>query len=365
MDDRRYRLNACTNVTETAQSVQLLKINGFSTASLTMTGKTDYIECHWEVDGHEWELRLYPAFLTGCHWVAVKFIYLGGARASVARTEIRCRQVDPTGCLHPSDGKTKPVCREFTHPGPGDTQLMLVIKVSDALVSDHLLPDDDSLTVECSITVIKELKRITIPAKKEEVAAIPPSDLHQHLGELLRSQKGADVTFAVAGESFAAHKLVLAERSPVFMAEFFGGMAEGSSGSVEIVDMDPAVFRAMLQFIYTDTAPELDDEAEPEPATAMAQHLLAAADRYGLERLKLVCEGKLCDGVDVDTAATTLALAEQHGCSLLKEKCVQFITGSPETLEAVTATEGYKHLVVSGSLVPTELLKAACARKDN
>ncbi|KAJ1260311.1 hypothetical protein BS78_10G222800 [Paspalum vaginatum] len=351
---------ACTNVTETAQSVQLLKINGFSTASM-MTGKAEYIECRWEVDGHEWELRLHPGFLTGCHWVAVKFIYLGGARASVARTEIRCRLVDPTGRLEPREGKTKTVWREFTHPGPGDTQLMLVIKLSDALVSDYLLADD-SLTVECSITVLKELKRITIPAKKKEAAAIPPSDLHQHLGELLRSQKGADVTFTVAGESFDAHKLVLASRSPVFMAEFFGGMAEGSSGSVEIVDMEPAVFRAMLHFIYTDTAPELEDEAEP---AAMAQHLLAAADRYGLERLKLVCEGKLCDGVDIDTAATTLALAEQHGCSLLKDKCVEFITGSPETLDAVMATEGYKHLVVSGPLVLNELLKAACGRKDN
>jgi len=42
--------------------------------------------------------------------------------------------------------------------------------------------------------------------------------------------------------------------------------------------MDADVFKVMLHFIYTNRAPELDEE--PEMAMAMAQHLLAAADRY-------------------------------------------------------------------------------------
>ncbi|RLN27905.1 hypothetical protein C2845_PM05G29260 [Panicum miliaceum] len=97
----------------------------------------------------------------------------------------------------------------------------------------------------------------------------------------------------------------------------------------------------MLRFVYTDVAPpELDDNEEPAAVTTMAQHLLAAADRYGLDRLKLICEAKLAACVEVATAATTLALAEQHGCALLKAKCVDFVNGSPETLDAVLATEG-------------------------
>jgi speckle-type POZ protein len=85
-------------------------------------------------------------------------------------------------------------------------------------------------------------------------------------------------------------------------------------------------------------------------------------NRYGLDRLKLICEGKLSTGIDVDTAATTLALAEQHNCSLLKVKCVDFIARSPETLNAVLETDGYKHLVESCPMVLTELLKAAHGR---
>lgn len=63
----------------------------------------------------------------------------------------------------------------------------------------------------------------------------------------------------------------------------------------------------------------------------MAQHLLAAADRYALERLKSLCEVKLCEDVAINTVATTLALAEQHHCFQLKAVCLKF-TALPENL---------------------------------
>jgi speckle-type POZ protein len=184
-------------------------------------------------------------------------------------------------------------------------------------------------------------------------AALPSPDLHRHLGELLQKGTGADVTFHVSGEEFAAHKAILASRSPVFMAELFGGMEEEASRRVEVKDMEPAAFKALLRFIYTDTALDLDQKGED--ATSMAQHLLAGADRYSLDRLKLICEGSLADRITVDTAATTLALAEQHGCLQLKASCVEFIAGY---LDAVLETEGYKHLEASCPSVLTDILKA-------
>ncbi|TVU08491.1 hypothetical protein EJB05_41896, partial [Eragrostis curvula] len=185
--------------------------------------------------------------------------------------------------------------------------------------------------------------------------------MHQHFGKLLHSQIGVDVTFTVAGESFPAHKTVLAARSPVFMVEFFGHMKERRSSCVHVVGVAAPVFSTMLNFIYTDTVPELDQQTEE--SVVMAQHLVAAADRYGLDRLKL-CESKLSGGISVDTVAATLALAEQHNCSHLKAKCVDFMTATPEKLDAVVATEGYKHLVASCPLVLTELLKAKHGRKN-
>jgi speckle-type POZ protein len=160
-------------------------------------------------------------------------------------------------------------------------------------------------------------------SRDPEAIPMPPSarGLNKHLGELLQSETGADVTFTVFGESFAAHKVVLAARSPIFMAEFFGGMMEETCKLVEMKEMAASVFRAMLQFVYTDTAPELDKK---ETALAMASPLLEAADRYALDGLKLVCERRLAFDIDATTAAATLALAEKHGCSQLKTKCMEF-----------------------------------------
>ncbi|RLN13346.1 BTB/POZ and MATH domain-containing protein 2-like [Panicum miliaceum] len=209
---------------------------------------------------------------------------------------------------------------------------------------------DDSILVLCAINVLEPRDAVAAAAA---VASVPSPDLHQHFGELLRSQKGADITFLVAGEHVAAHRSVLAARSPVFIAELFGDMKEKASPCVEINDMEVEVFRTLLYFIYTDTAPELEQEGEQ--ATLMAQHLLEAAGRYGLERLKRICVEKVYTDISVDTVASTLALAEQHGCSELKSRCMKFILATPENLQAVAAT--YKHLEASCPSVLTELLK--------
>ena len=169
---------------------------------------------------------------------------------------------------------------------------------------------DDAFVVECTLAVLRELdKNATTHCPRPADDLVPSSGLHHHLGELLHKGTGSDVTLVTAGESFAAHKAILASRSPFFMAEFFGHMKEKRSQRVEIKDMDAAILGAMLRFIYTDSAPEPEDDG----GVATAPHLLAAADRYGVDRVKLACEDRLHDGVSVDTVATTLALAEQHG----------------------------------------------------
>uniref|UniRef100_A0A8I6YGQ5 BTB domain-containing protein n=1 Tax=Hordeum vulgare subsp. vulgare TaxID=112509 RepID=A0A8I6YGQ5_HORVV len=139
-------------------------------------------------------------------------------------------------------------------------------------------------------------------------------------------------------------------------------MKETSSQRVEIKDIVAVVFKPLLYFIYNDSVMEF--EMQHEEVTMLAQHLLAAADKYGLDRLKEICEGKLSDGISVDTAATTLALAEQHNCPQLKVKCVDFIVGTPAILDAVLATDGYKHLEASCPMVLPELLKSARGRKS-
>ncbi|TVU24181.1 hypothetical protein EJB05_26584, partial [Eragrostis curvula] len=208
---------------------------------------------------------------------------------------------------------------------------------------------DDSFRVRCDITVVKEIR--TEDATMSSAVVVPPSEIGQQLGRLLESGVGADVQFDVGGETFAAHRCILAARSPMFMAELFGPMEEKTAGCVRIVDMEARVFKAVLHFIYSDSLPDI----EKVEMFAMAQHLLVAADRYSLDRLKLVCEDKLCRCIDTSTVATTLALADQHNCHVLKESCFQFLL-SGGNLKAAMASDGFEHLTRSCPPIIKELL---------
>jgi speckle-type POZ protein len=131
-------------------------------------------------------------------------------------------------------------------------------------------------------------------------------------------------------------------RSPVFEAELFGLMRETTMPCVTIQDMQPAVFKALLHFIYTDSLPDLDD-LEGDDKCEMHRHLLVAADRYAMDRLKMICQSILGKNLNVENVATTLALADQHNCDKLKDVCVEFIASS-DKMDDVVATRGYANL---------------------
>lgn len=114
----------------------------------------------------------------------------------------------------------------------------------------------------------------------------------------------------------------------------------------------------MLLFIYTNKLPDVDEIESIVTmcsSTAMVQHLLATADLYNLDRLKLLCESDLCKAIRIATVATILALAEQHHCPQLKAICIKF-TGNPENLGAVMKSEAFRHLEESCPSLLSELL---------
>ncbi|KAF7046005.1 hypothetical protein CFC21_055066 [Triticum aestivum] len=124
---------------------------------------------------------------------------------------------------------------------------------------------------------------------------------------------------------------------------------------VRIGDMEAGVFEAFLGFMYTGSLPEMAKEEED----AMYQHLLVAADRYNMERLKLICEDKLCKRIDGSTVANVLALAELHHCRDLKDACYEFLS-TPANLTEAMATDGSEHLSTSCPSVVKELI-ALCS----
>lgn len=145
---------------------------------------------------------------------------------------------------------------------------------------------------------------------------VPDCKLSEDLSSLYESQKFSDVILSVDGRDFHAHKAILAARSPVFAAMFAHEMEEKKQNRVEIKDMDHEVLNEILRFIYSEKAPQLEK---------MADDLLAAADRYDLERLKVMCEEALCSNLAVDTAAEVLILADMHSAQQLKAHAIEFI----------------------------------------
>ncbi|CAO2209725.1 unnamed protein product [Urochloa humidicola] len=201
---------------------------------------------------------------------------------------------------------------------------------------------DDCLVIECDVTVI--IGRPMLQSRSQRRCKIiePPSDLSENLGKLLETGEGSDVAFKVGEEIFRAHKIVLGARSPVFKAELYGPLGEKDRELITIEDMQPAIFKALLYFMYRDSLPDVGDLGLDE-REEMAKHLLVAADRYGVDRLKVVCEGLLERRLDVKNVAATLALADQYHCSKLRDSCIEFINSLSRT-EDLQASQGYAHL---------------------
>jgi speckle-type POZ protein len=191
---------------------------------------------------------------------------------------------------------------------------------------------DGMITIVCGVIVVQGN---TLPVS-------PPSNLASHLGHLLDSTLGTDVSFVVGGETFPAHRAVVAARSPVFSAELFGSMADATMPSIALQDIDPAAFKVMLRFIYTDSLPA-DDELGDSPIE-MLLHLLAAADRYALDRLKVLCELKLWENISVETVDSILACAETYNCPKLKTKCMDLFAVQQNFNKAVF-TDGFAMLL--------------------
>uniref|UniRef100_A0A8C8UPX1 Speckle-type POZ protein-like n=1 Tax=Peromyscus maniculatus bairdii TaxID=230844 RepID=A0A8C8UPX1_PERMB len=199
--------------------------------------------------------------------------------------------------------------------------------------ADWLLPDD-KFTLHCKVSVVQDFFSISDQNRKPGIQ-VPKCILADELGGLWKNSCFTDCCLLVGGQEFRAHKAVLAARSPVFRAMFEHDMEGSKRNHLEIHDLEPRVFKAMMDFIYTGTAPDLD---------SVADALLAAADRYGLERLKVLCEDALCRDLSVEKAAHTLFLADIHSAGQLKTQALDFITAHASE---VSETSGWKAMVGS------------------
>ncbi|VAI37947.1 BTB/POZ and MATH domain-containing protein 3-like [Triticum dicoccoides] len=314
----------------------VFKVDGYSRAKALLKNGQCVTSDPFSVGGHDWAVEYFPnGYLEDCSDFISVYLFCETADAEDVNAKFTLSVLDKNGEPVPSYNRTSKTVSTFSREGFGEGYDNFV-KKADLEASAHLT--DDCLTIKCNITVIYEAG-----------TRVPPSNLYRHLGDLLKNKDAADLTIQVGGETFSAHRCVLAARSSVFKAELLGPMEESYAASpIEICDMEADVFNSLLHFIYTDTVPPVLD-------VVMAGHLLVAADRYNIGRLKMICGEKLCSHIDSDMVATSLALAEQHGFHALKKACLQFLA-SPSNLEGMMASDGYEHLKSSCPYVFKELV---------
>ncbi|KAF8655426.1 hypothetical protein HU200_061172 [Digitaria exilis] len=348
--------------------------------------------------GHEWSITYYPDSLYEHDSFDLCLrLESEGARVTISSA---VGLVDPTGTLLPlnlvplsppfdfdslNDGGT----RRLTHwvpkkfitqtlhqtYGQGCGGLMFEWTIT---VLPEPVPEPMPVPVPKVMPVPMPMLEQLIPKPKlkivtDDVASTPnnaPATTADVAPPLAKVLPTTDVTFSVGGELFHAHKAILCMRSPVFMspvfkAQLYGGMMESTAEIIEVEDVLPDVFEALLRYIYTDALPDDDDDDEvDEDVTLLISHLLVASDRYGIERLKILCQCKLCDLVSPHNWVKMLVFAEEQRCDRLKDACIQFMATSGRAGKVVVSEE-YAQLRRTHPLILIDVLEKINEFREN
>jgi hypothetical protein len=111
---------------------------------------------------------------------------------------------------------------------------------------------------------------------------------------------------------------------------FEGQMREAQQNTITINNVSQRVFLALLEYLYTD---------EVEITLEIAMDLFVAADQFGVERLKRLCEKRILVSINVDSAATILQAANMHVAHSLRQSCMDFIL---RNFDAVSKTQALR-----------------------
>ncbi|KAL6654222.1 hypothetical protein ACP70R_007687 [Stipagrostis hirtigluma subsp. patula] len=331
-----------TIAAEMVTGSHVLTVSGYSGTKGLGVGKS-IDSATFNVGGHTWCIRYFPDGLVNFNSYIYFDLFLRHPAAGNDEAKARCtfslldQEEEPVPSYTQTSGM-------ITFSSTASSRFRSFIARSGLESTSH--SKDDSFCIRYDVTVVKEIHAV---AARRQSLTVPQPNLQHHFSDLLASEVGGDVVFEVSGETFTSHRYILAARSSVFMAELFGPMKEKKEARVQIDDMEARVFKAMLRFVYTDSLPDIDECDK----IVMAQHLLVAADRYNLQRLKVICEDTLIKNIGMSMVATTLAIAEQHGCHALKEACFEFLK-LPGNLKG--ATDGFQHLKSSCHSLLEELL---------
>ncbi|XP_020630136.1 kelch-like protein 12 [Orbicella faveolata] len=156
----------------------------------------------------------------------------------------------------------------------------------------------------------------------EPMTAADPSrhrqELTERLDTLRRNDSFCDVTIAVKGEEFKAHKDVLAASSPFFLSLLESGMRESTEQliRIELEEATAAVMEGVLKYIYTGNVLVTGESGH---------NLIATADYLLLPGLKTVAGNFTKDTVTIENCVFNYYFAIKYQCPELRQKSSDLI----------------------------------------
>lgn len=213
---------------------------------------------------------------------------------------------------------SSPARKTIIHPGVYDKQL----KNND----DFVWPVDTLVTGKFVIDVEFLDLKIVPPSGGEALSIWTGHHIERHsqstaLTSLARMRSDAiltDITITASdGVGIAAHRAVLAARSPVFRSMFSHDLKEKSLSTVDISDMSFDACTAFLNYVYGDF--------QAEEFLAHRLDLLRAADKYDMADLKEACHESLQEDIDCKNVLERLQTAHLYRLEGLKSSCLRHL----------------------------------------
>merc|ERR1712194_227239 len=137
-------------------------------------------------------------------------------------------------------------------------------------------------------------------------------------------------------------------RSSVFAATFSAPMRESVERVIVIEDLDVAVVRAMIGFLYTG---EIDANVLKSDDAILG--ILEGAHRYNIPSLEKLCVQSLGGRLNVDVAAEWFHIADLIGNLDFRTRCLNFIRGH---VAEVQGTDKYAEFIVQRPALLAEIL---------
>ncbi|XP_065222340.1 speckle-type POZ protein-like [Planococcus citri] len=238
-------------------------------------------------DRHYWRIKIYPNDIGDVKdTIALEVRHLcsfGPNLVGIESAEINVSMIN--------DKKEALISANTTFDEPGDfsEKVWSPFCTKDDFFRNRVL-QNDILTLSVTMKwifphthVISSLHKTSTPRPAPRTTLITSTST-ENFESMLENPKLADVIFAINGSKYPAHSKILAARSPVLATMLYRKYVKSEKLKkirINVTHMNEEVLRAMLRYIYT---------GKCENLSKLADQLLVAAVKYGLDGLRQICE---------------------------------------------------------------------------